>query len=161
MRYVVDSNCFIESKNRYYAFDFCPAFWDWMEQQNDLGVVFSTEDIAHELMGLQDELADWAKRKGPTFFLPRDNAMVPKVTEIVKWARNVGFKTQAVDEFVRGADPFLVAYALAHGDTVVSHEKPNPNQRNRIKIPDVCQEFHVPYISLFDLLRQTGARFRI
>lgn len=25
--YLIDSNAFIESKNRYYAFDICPGFW--------------------------------------------------------------------------------------------------------------------------------------
>lgn len=28
--YLIDSNAFIESKNRYYAFDICPGFWDFM-----------------------------------------------------------------------------------------------------------------------------------
>ena len=27
-RYLLDANVFIEAKNRYYGFDFCPAFWD-------------------------------------------------------------------------------------------------------------------------------------
>ncbi|MBF0147506.1 MAG: DUF4411 family protein [Magnetococcales bacterium] len=32
--YLLDSNVFIEAKNRYYAFDICPGFWEWM---NDSG----------------------------------------------------------------------------------------------------------------------------
>ena len=27
--YLLDSNVFIQAKNLYYGFDFCPAFWDW------------------------------------------------------------------------------------------------------------------------------------
>ena len=26
--YLIDTNVFIEAKNRHYGFDFCPAFWD-------------------------------------------------------------------------------------------------------------------------------------
>lgn len=30
MQYLLDANVFIEAKNRYYGFDFCPAFWNWL-----------------------------------------------------------------------------------------------------------------------------------
>ncbi len=29
-RYLLDTNVFIEAKNRYYSFDICPAFWGWL-----------------------------------------------------------------------------------------------------------------------------------
>ncbi len=29
--YLFDANVFIEAKNRYYAFDICPGFWEWMD----------------------------------------------------------------------------------------------------------------------------------
>ncbi|MDR1451520.1 MAG: DUF4411 family protein [Helicobacteraceae bacterium] len=28
--YVLDTNVFIQAKNRYYGMDFCPAFWDFL-----------------------------------------------------------------------------------------------------------------------------------
>ena len=28
--YLLDANVFIEGSKRYYGFDFCPAFWDWL-----------------------------------------------------------------------------------------------------------------------------------
>jgi len=31
MTYLLDTNVFIEAKNRYYGFGFCPAFWDWID----------------------------------------------------------------------------------------------------------------------------------
>lgn len=30
MAYLLDTNVFIEAKNLYYGFDFCPAFWEWV-----------------------------------------------------------------------------------------------------------------------------------
>ena len=30
MMYLLDSNVFIEAKNRHYPFDVVPAFWDWL-----------------------------------------------------------------------------------------------------------------------------------
>ena len=32
MRYLLDSNVFIQAKNLHYGFDFVPAFWDWLLQ---------------------------------------------------------------------------------------------------------------------------------
>jgi hypothetical protein len=31
MPYLLDSDVFIQAKNLHYSFDFCPAFWDWIE----------------------------------------------------------------------------------------------------------------------------------
>jgi len=30
MPYLLDSNVFIEAKNKYYRFSLCPGFWDWL-----------------------------------------------------------------------------------------------------------------------------------
>ncbi len=32
MAYLLDSDVFIRAKRDHYGFDFCPAFWDWLEQ---------------------------------------------------------------------------------------------------------------------------------
>ena len=34
MAYLLDANVFIQAKNLYYGFDFCPAFWDWLIASN-------------------------------------------------------------------------------------------------------------------------------
>ena len=34
MAYLLDANVFIQAKNLHYGMDFCPAFWDWLIQQN-------------------------------------------------------------------------------------------------------------------------------
>lgn len=38
-RYLLDANIFIEAKNRYYGLDFCPAFWEWLQEKNQMGIV--------------------------------------------------------------------------------------------------------------------------
>ncbi|HVW88415.1 MAG TPA: DUF4411 family protein [Gaiellaceae bacterium] len=32
MAYLLDANVFIQAKNLHYSFDFCPAFWDWLDR---------------------------------------------------------------------------------------------------------------------------------
>lgn len=45
MPYLLDANVFIEAKNAYYGFDFCPGFWEWLVPKNREGLVFSIEFI--------------------------------------------------------------------------------------------------------------------
>lgn len=41
--YLVDANVLIEAKNRYYAFDIAPGFWEWLEGAHAAGEVGSIE----------------------------------------------------------------------------------------------------------------------
>lgn len=55
------------------------------------------------------------------------------------------------------ADGWIVAYALAKGCTVVTHEAYAPDAKNRVKIPNVCMAFHVSYTKMLEMLRSFGA----
>ena len=35
---LLDADTLIDAKNRYYDFDVCPGFWDWIDQQFDTRV---------------------------------------------------------------------------------------------------------------------------
>jgi hypothetical protein len=43
MAYLLDANVFIEAKNRYYGFEICPGFWEWLISENAADRVFSIE----------------------------------------------------------------------------------------------------------------------
>lgn len=158
MAYLIDSNCFIQPKNEYYGFDICPGYWDWLEQQNKLGVIYSIDKIASELTSGNDDLATWAKQKDVSFFLPTDDAALASMTQVTDWVVNNGFSSHVVTPFMGGADPFLIAFALAHRHTVVSHERLVVGEKKKIKIPAVCISLNVDCISIFELLRRTGAQ---
>jgi hypothetical protein len=158
MAYLIDASSLIEAKNRYYGFDICPGFWDWLLQQNDAGRVFSIDRIRVELESGNDELATWARERGSGFFLPLDPLTIQTVTEVNTWVVQNDFKPQARNEFLRGADPFLVAFGKAHGYCVVTDELFVPGQKNKVKIPAACQEFGVPCMSPFEMLRREGVR---
>lgn len=69
MLYLLDSNIFIEAKNRYYGMDFCPAFWDFLDRQIELQTIISTKNVFDELSSWDDELSDWIKdREDSGFF---------------------------------------------------------------------------------------------
>ena len=93
MAYLLDANVFIQAKNLHYGLDFCPAFWDWLIDRNEAGVVFS-----------------------------------------------------------------LVAQALSHSHTVVTHEIAS-NSPKKIKIPDACIGLGIKCVTPFEMLRRERARF--
>lgn len=68
-------------------------------------------------------------------------------------------KPGAIEEFLSGADPWLIAKARVMGATVVTHEQHNPAARRKFLIPNVCQHFGVPCLDTFELLNQQAARF--
>ncbi len=135
--YILNANIFIQAKNLHYGFDFCPAFWDWLVEQNRVGKVASIEKVADELHVGGDELADWAEARGGDFFLRPDNAVVLALRTVSDWASDNEYQPAAVTTFLQVADYWLVAHALAHNCTVVTHEVP-ADTISKIKIPNAC-----------------------
>ncbi len=158
MPYLLDSNVFIQAKNLHYGLDFCPGFWDWLIQRNAAGEVFSIEKVGDELAAGGDELSDWAEQRGPGFFLKPDAALLPALGTVSAWAMGQRYDPAAVNTFLQVADYYLVAHALAHGYTVVTHEKAAPSTKI-IKIPNPCIALGVKVMTPFEMLRRERARF--
>ena len=137
MPYLLDSDVFIQAKNLHYGFDFCPAFWDWLIANNTGGQVFSIEKVGDEIEAGDDELAVWAAERGSDFFLKPDAAILPALAKVSAWVTAQRYEPAAINTFLQVADYYLVAHALAHGHTVVTHEKAETS-RKRIKIPEPC-----------------------
>lgn len=157
-RYLLDANIFIQAKNLHYGFDFCPAFWAWLVENNAAGKVASIEKVADELYAGEDDLSAWAEAQGKDFFLPADAAVVPALSEVSSWASQQSFEPAAVSTFLQVADYWLVAHAKAHGWTIVTHEVPSDGRR-KIKIPNVCIGLSIHCISPYEMLRRERARF--
>jgi predicted nucleic acid-binding protein len=157
MTYLLDANVFIQAKNLHYGFDFCPAFWEWIEQKNSEDVVFSIDKVSDELLGGSDQLADWTKLH-PAMFRETDKAVIPALKQVSDWVTAQKYESAAVSTFLQVADYWLVAHALATGFTVVTHEQASDSVR-KIKIPNVCIALGIPVINVFALLRREGARF--
>jgi hypothetical protein len=158
MAYLLDSNIFIQAKNLYYGFDFCPAFWEWLIQKNASKHVFSIEKVGDELAAGGDELADWAEQRGAGFFLKPDAAILGALGRVSTWAAGQQYDPAAVNTFLQVADYYLVSHALAHGHTVVTHEKAAPSKKT-IKIPSACIGLGIKCMTPFEMLRHERARF--
>ena len=169
MAYIVDSNGFIQADNLYYGRDFCPAYWDWLQAKGQAGRVISIDRVYDEIQAKQDALARWAAQPAVrSLFLSSDDAATAAaLRQVFAWVQTR--RTDSGEQFYGdaarnnffsgGADPYLIAYALGHGHTVVTAESNNPANRRKVLIPVVCDGLDVEWVSIFDLLRREQARF--
>lgn len=158
--YLLDANIFIEAKNRYYGFDFCPAFWDWILRAHKQGKVFSVDKVKWEIDAIDDELKQWASQIDSNFFLPATEAFIEHLGKVEDWITREGFEPSARQVFMEKADPYLIGYALSQNATIVTHEI-STDSKKKIKIPSMCADLGIKSINTFELLRKERARFVI
>jgi hypothetical protein len=158
MAYLLDANAFIQAKNLHYGLDFCPAFWEWLIASNAAGTVFSIEKVGDEIAAGADDLSDWASTRGDGFFLKPDAALIPTLGTVSVWATNQNYEPAAVNTFLQVADYYLVAHALAHAHTVVTHEIAAASTK-KIKIPNACIGLNLKVMTPYEMLRLERARF--
>jgi hypothetical protein len=162
MTYLLDANTLIEAKNRYYRMTVCPAYWSWVGRSHDAGVVSSIEPVGAELRRGNDELAEWAKNQAGLFLPVSDEATQQAFVQVAAHVASqvAVMKVGALEDFLDGADPWLIAKAITTKDAViVTHEQFNPQTRRKYSIPNVCQHFGVAWIDTFELLGRTDAKF--
>lgn len=158
MIYLLDANVFIQAKNLHYGLDFCPAFWDWLIENNVSGKVFSIEKVADEINAGADELTEWARRDGSSLFLRPDSAVAAHFGQVTNWVTSQQYEPSAINTFLQVADFYLIAHALASGYTVVTHEVP-ANSARKIKIPNVCIGLGLHFMTPYEMLRREHASF--
>lgn len=155
VRYLLDADTLISAHRQYYPFDFCPGFWDWLEQKHKRGRVFSVDAVYAELQRGGDELSRWAKTmKQRGFFLDAGKVdIAPAIFRLSQWVSASNFTPEAIHEFNDSADLLMIAFAKVQNCTVVTDEKSEPARRNKVKIPDACNELQLQCVNLFDLMR--------
>jgi hypothetical protein len=155
-RFLLDSDSFIRSKREHYAPDICPGFWASLLHPYTTNRLASIKPIRDELLKGNDHVAEWVNNTAPDgFFEAVDDAnTVTAYKAIAHWVEaNEHYKRPAKNVFMSGADPWLIAAAMASKATIVTYETRDPDNRARIKIPDVAREFKVVCIPPFAMLR--------
>ncbi|WP_426414753.1 DUF4411 family protein [Aestuariirhabdus sp. LZHN29] len=151
--YLLDANTYIQAKNLHYGMKFCPAYWEWLDQQYELGVLGSITSVYEELAGKGDELSEWVTNRKIQFLPVSLPEVQDKMVEVAQHVVDLPNKTQSnVSQFLSGADPWLVSRAAAKGETIVTHEVLVPLQSKKVKIPNLCRDFGVQYIATYQLL---------
>lgn len=153
----IDTSVFIEAKNRAYPYERVPQFWKFLAQQFKAGSICCPKKVYGELASGNDWLADWVKsRKADGICVtPPDKAQgyMSKIVDHV-WET---YPRRRAEEFLGGADPWVIAYALCDGGTVVTEE--SASRKKKVPIPLVCKHFTVRPIDTYKMLDELRAKF--
>lgn len=154
----LDSDSLVTPYRGPYRFSTVPRFWDFLEQKAEEQVVASSYYVLRELTE-GDELEVWAKRVDTKLFLIPDDAVTRAYSLVVNNVMQTQrYAAHHVAAFLDGADPWIIAHALAKGGRVVTFEKPEP-MSSKPKIPDVASGLGINCINVYDMLTMLGASF--
>ena len=161
--YVVDSNFFLQAHKMHYPIDVTPGFWAKVSDLATQGRIISIDKVHDELYTNPDTLTNWMDNNLPSNFFKDTNTVLAEYSRICAWAvsKSNHYKPGALVTFLQAdeADAFLVAYALAHGLTLITHETSNPAKQSSIKIPEACTPFSVPFMNTIQMFRTMGETF--
>ncbi len=155
-----DADVIIAAHRNYYAPDICPGFWDSIDYHLKSGRLLVIDRVRDEIID-PPMLVQWLRRVPKGAFVTTKTSSVGQVyRQIMDWVRNnTQFSDAAKDEFARGADGWLVAYAKVHDMDIVTNEVLDHSVKRKVKLPNVCQQFEVVYRNTYDMLRELGAKF--
>lgn len=155
--YWFDTDSFITPSRGPYRFSRGTQLWDFLEKKAHEKVIGSPEIVlTMELTGSDpkkaDDLEKWAKQLKGTLFLPPDKYVQDYYSQIVETVNlNEQYKIYEIQSFLKGADPWVIAYAMTYGGKIVTFENSKPLSK-KPKIPDVAALFGLSCINLWDAL---------
>lgn len=159
MKYLLDSNTFIEANNTYYSMIICPGYWQWLLHSNSAQGVASIEFVKAELEKKEDALFEWCKINPHIFLSVSDEQTQKAFIEVANYVNSLDFREALKGDFLSGADPWLIAKAMTTQSTIVTHEQFNLQCKRKILLPNIAQNFGVPFIRTFELLHILEAKF--
>jgi hypothetical protein len=159
-KFVLDANVFIQAKNSYYAFDIVRGFWDSLVDFAKQDQVHSIDRVRAELERGDDELATWATTEFAFAFGSTEGVDIQSsYGEVINWVYGEEqFSEAAKSEFAGVADGWLIAYAHAKADIIVTLEILRPDIQSKVPIPNVCQALDIAYVDTFEMLRRLGVQ---
>ena len=153
----LDSNVFIEGKKGPYGFDIAPRFWTLIDELIEDRRIACPIQVHQELLDGQDEITTWAKEhRNSGLFVDPSISVQEAFRAVVDYVVRHYPDNQARRRFLRRADPWVIAHALAEGGIAVTLEpRAGPTSR-QVKIPNVCDGLGVECLNTYGMLRQLG-----
>jgi len=166
--YVIDTSSLIDM-NMYYPMSVFKSVWQQCEGLIHEGRLASPIVVFDEIERKDDELKAWAQEHNGSLFHEYTPYLLEQVGVILKEFPKLINSAHEHEQ----ADPFVIAMALDRRDGpqqtldnyhvyVVAEEKMPPAQGKRpkkTKIPEVCQYFGLPYISMVEMIVNEGWKF--
>ena len=138
-------------------------FWAFLDEKLEEGRIRSPRAVYQEIARNEepdDDLARWFKNRRQRGLCVSPTKDVQE--EFKKIANFVmgSYEQPQVAEFLKGADPWLIAHAVATEGVVVTLETDQKPEARRIRIPDVCGKVGVRCINTVRMLEELKAEFK-
>ncbi len=154
--YVFDTSPFSTLFRNFYRPRF-PSLWQRFDELIADGSIVSTREALFEIQDSADDgLRDWATDNKGLFAIPNaaEGAFISEVFQVAHFRQIIELKKLLKGG--RNADPFLIAKAAVEGRAVVTMESRKPNAA---KIPNICEHFDVPCMSLEEFMEAENWQF--
>ncbi len=155
--YIFDTNSLSSILNHYYPSRF-PTFWKKFGDKISAFEVISVREVYKELSDhFEKEKLTYFTEINSGFFSEPNSSELSFITEIYSvkhFQHNLENK-----KLLKGgafADPFIIAKAKILNATVVTEEYFKPNGA---KIPNICEHFSIPFLSLEGFLQNENWTF--
>lgn len=149
--YSFDTRVLIESWNRRLPPATFVSFWERLDEVINAGTVRAVDEVRGELKR-DDNLKAWAKLRGQ-LFVPLEHDIQRATTRVLEYAeRMVG-----MGKGRNGADPFVIALAVARDGVVVTEEY--KGSLASPKIPVVCEALGVRCMTTVEFIQDQGWTF--
>ena len=156
MSYVFDNSPLSVLFKNFYRTTF-KTLWQRFDELVADGSVTSTREVLREIEdGATESLRNWAALQPQLFTTPTalEGAFVTQIYGVAHFQQNI--ELQKILKGGKNADPFVIAKAHVEGRTVVTMELLKPNGT---KIPNICQHFDVPCLTLQGFMEAEGWTF--
>ena len=163
----IDANIYMMARRGILAFDIAPRFWNHLDHFARAGRIASPIEVCVELnnhFDSRDILIRWLRVRVNSHFAEADNFAQDYFTQIADHV--IGRYSRAhADKFLTGADPWLIAHAIASGGRIVTNERPTrepgPNRNTglidtKVQIPNIGNHFGIASVPMITMLRDLG-----
>jgi hypothetical protein len=153
--YCFDTSGFMDGWVRHYPYDVFPDLWNKMDGLIGNGTIISSTEVFEEIKKKDDDLSKWMNGRKSMLVDIDDNTQIIITEILAKFPKFVDSRSNR-----NGADPWVIALAIANKGTVVTGEIA-PGKEDRPTIPFVCQHFQVPYMGLLGFMREQKWVFKL
>lgn len=141
------------NREGFYSFALAPTFWETIQRRSANGELSIPREVCNELINRGDDLASWAEeRENSGLFVDPDQSVQDSLTQVSDYvvANYIDHRAQ---EFLGGADPWVIAHAIVDGARIVTYETSVDLTSTYPKIPNVARAFHIQSVNLFRMLQ--------
>ena len=164
-KYLIDTNIYIDSYDRYYRNEFFPTYWEHLS--NILNEHVIIPKIVKDEITKSPWFQDWLNRHYTDNYLNHKDYS-EQWQAVLNFVQSCGlYKESALTNQDKGwadentADPWIIAMAKEMHLTIVSEEQKIPNLGQGVKvrvakIPDICEKLNVRCITRNEFFGEIG-----